>query len=73
MRAIRVTFKDYGFFVPIDSAGAEARVQGVVAVETVAARYVKHLEEEGARFASKADDGTAREVRLVANGVELKK
>jgi len=69
----RVTFKDYGFFVPTDSPGADARVQGVVAVETVAAAYVQHLEEEGARFSGKSADGTAREVRLVATGVELRK
>jgi hypothetical protein len=67
----RVTFKDYGFFVPLDSAGAHARVQGSITVETVAANYVKHLEEEGARFARKNADGTADEVRLVATGVEL--
>jgi hypothetical protein len=67
----RVTFKDYGFFVPLDSAGSHARGQGSVAVETVAANYVKHLEEEGARFAHKNADGTADEVRLVATGVEL--
>jgi hypothetical protein len=69
----RVTFKDYGFFVPTDSAGSQARVQGVVAVETVAAAYVQHLEQEGARFSGKSGDGTAREVRLVASGVELRK
>jgi hypothetical protein len=69
----RVTFKDYGFFVPTDSAGSQARVQGVVAVETVAAAYVQHLEEEGARFSGKSADGTAREVRLIASGVELRK
>jgi hypothetical protein len=69
----RVTFKDYGFFVPTDSAGAHARVHGSIAIETVAANYVKHLEEEGARFAHKNADGTADEVRMVATGVELTK
>jgi hypothetical protein len=69
----RVTFKDYGFFVPTDSAGADARVRASVTVETVAASYVKHLEEEGATFSQKNPDGTAREVRLVATGVELVK
>ncbi len=67
----RVTFKDYGFFVPLDSAGASARVQGTVDVTTVGAPEVAHLESEGARFASKQPDGTAREVRIVATGVEL--
>jgi hypothetical protein len=66
----RVTFKDYGFFVPTDAAGASARVQGKVEVDTLSASAVRHYEEEGARFV-KAPDGTAREIRLVATGVEL--
>src|SRR5262249_50187749 len=67
----RVTFKDYGFFVPLDSAGSPARVQGTGQVRTVPGSEVAHLESEGARFASKQADGSAREVRLVATGVEL--
>lgn len=67
----RVTFKDYGFFVPTNSGGAHAKVEGVVEVEKVVASHVKHLEEEGATFAKKAPDGTAEEIRLVATGVEL--
>ena len=66
----RVTFKDYGFFVPLDSAGSSARVQGKVEVDTLSASAVRHYEEEGAKFV-KAPDGTAREVRIVATGVEL--
>ena len=69
----RVTFKDYGFFVPTDSAGAHARVHGVVQVETVKASHVQHMEEEGATFAKKNPDGSAEEVRLVATGVELRR
>jgi hypothetical protein len=67
----RVTFKNYGFFVPVDSAGSHARVQGQVQVDTLAAEAVRHYEEEGAVFAGKQPDGTAKEVRLVATGVEL--
>jgi hypothetical protein len=67
----RITFKDYGFFVPLDSAGSMARVQGTVQVQTVTAPEVEHLESEGAKFAGKQPDGTAREVRMVATGVEL--
>jgi hypothetical protein len=69
----RVTFKNYGFFVPLDAAGAAARVEGVVAVSTVPKNEVEHLEAEGASFATKFPDGSAREVRIVANGVELKR
>ncbi|HEX7670272.1 MAG TPA: DUF4920 domain-containing protein [Polyangiaceae bacterium] len=67
----RVTFKDYGFFVPLDSAGSSARVQGTIQVQTVTAPEVEHLEGEGAKFAAKQPDGTAREVRMIATGVEL--
>ena len=67
----RVTFKDYGFFVPTDSAGSKARVEAKVESKVVKPSMVTHLEEEGATFAEKATDGSAREVRLVATGVEL--
>lgn len=69
----RVTFKDYGFFVPTDSAGSLARLEAVVEVETVKKSHVEHMEGEGATFENKNSDGTAREVRLVASGVQLKR
>jgi hypothetical protein len=67
----RVTFKDYGFFVPTDSAGSKARVEAKVESRAVKPELVAHLESEGAKFADKAPDGSAHEVRLVATGVEL--
>jgi len=67
----RVTFKDYGFFVPTNSAGSTARVQGTLEVRSVDAAQVAHLESEGGKFAGKSADGSAKELRLVATGVEL--
>lgn len=67
----RITFKDYGFFVPMDCAGATARVEGVLEVTTMSKEHVEHMEAEGATVDEKAADGSAREVRLVASGVEL--
>lgn len=69
----RVTFKDYSFFVPTDSAGSRARVQGSIVVQQISASHVEHMESEGAHFAAKNADGTANEVRMVATGVELTK
>lgn len=69
--ACRVTFKDYGFFVPTDSAGAFAKIQGQLDTREVEAAAVDHLESEGARFRSKKPDGSATEVRLIASAVEL--
>jgi uncharacterized protein DUF4920 len=67
----RVTFKDYGFFVPTDSAGAQARVQGRLETQEIPAGRVRHLEAEGAQFAAKKPDGSATEVTLIASAVEL--
>jgi uncharacterized protein DUF4920 len=67
----RVTFKDYGFFVPTDSAGSRARVEAKVESKLVKPELVAHLESEGAKFADKSADGSAHEVRLVATGVEM--
>lgn len=67
----RVTFKDYGFFVPTDSAGSKARVEAKVETRVVKPEMVAHLESEGGTFREKAADGSAREVRLVATGVEM--
>jgi hypothetical protein len=69
---VRVTFKDYGFFVPLDSAGSTARVEGTVKVTELAAERAKHYESEGAQVA-KDKDGKYREVQLVALGVELRR
>lgn len=67
----RVTFKDYGFFVPLDSAGSTAQLVGTAKLEIVTKDHVDHLEAEGATFANKNADGTATEVQLVATGVKL--
>lgn len=67
----RVSFKDYAFFVPTDSAGSKARVEAKVESKVLKPSLVAHMEEEGATFPEKDPDGSAREVRLVATGVEL--
>lgn len=69
---VRVTFKDYAFFVPTDSKGLEARVEGQVQLKTLSKKEADHLEEEGAKLTRKAD-GSAVETSFVASGVELRK
>lgn len=69
---MRVTFKDYGFFVPKDSKGMTARMEGTVAVKTLSKEEAEHLAGEGAKL-NRNEDGTAREVSFVATGVELRK
>ena len=70
--SVRVTFKDYGFFIPLEAKGMKARAEGVAVVKTLSKADADHLEEEGANLVRR-EDGTALEVSLVANGVELTK
>lgn len=67
---VRVTFKDYAFFVPLDSKGMKARAEGVTVVKKLSKKDADHLEEEGAKL-TRNSDGTANEVSFVATGVEL--
>ena len=69
---MRVTFKDYGFFVPKDSKGMSARMEGMVEVKTLSKEEADHLAGEGATL-NRNPDGTANEVSFVASGVELRK
>jgi hypothetical protein len=69
---MRITFKDYGFFVPKDSKGAHARMAGVVEVKTLSKAEADHLAGEGAKL-NRNEDGTGKEVSFVASGVELRR
>lgn len=70
-KSCRVKFKDYGFFVPLDSAGSLARLAATASIKVVSKEHVDHYEAEGGSFTDKNPDGTANEIHLVATGVEL--
>jgi hypothetical protein len=68
---VRVTFKDYGFFVPMTSTDWLVRAEGVFQIKVWTKDEADHLEGEGAKFTRNAD-GTATEIGFVATGVELR-
>jgi len=68
---ITVRFKDYEFFVPLNSRGATVKLDGRVEIKTLSAADVKHLEEEGASFSNKKPDGSVEQVEVTASGVEM--
>ncbi|MDE0421358.1 MAG: DUF4920 domain-containing protein [Gammaproteobacteria bacterium] len=70
-RGVRVTFENYGFFVPKDSMGWTARLEGEFVREELSKREVDHLVGEGATL-NRQPDGTAVQVSFVARGVELR-
>lgn len=69
---VRVTFKDYKFFIPLDAAGMSVRMEGTTKVRKLSKKEVDHLVGEGAELRRNAD-GTANEVSFVATGVELER
>jgi hypothetical protein len=70
-QSVRVMFKDYGFFVPKDSAGATAVMEGVFNVKTIPEATAKHYAGETPGGKPDAIKGDQKELSLVASGVEL--
>jgi len=71
-KSVRVKMKDHAFFIPLESAGASAKAEGVFTVKTLSKEEVKHMvEEDGAKFDNINQDGTVTEVSFEATGVEL--
>jgi hypothetical protein len=73
-KSVRVKMKDHSFFIPLQSAGSLARVEGAVRIKTLTKAMVDHMiEEDGAKFDNRNADGTVTEVSLEATGIELKR
>ena len=43
---MRVTFKDYEFFVPLDAAGKQTIIQGTATMDTTTVEMLKHYAED---------------------------
>ena len=73
-RSMRVTFKDYGFFVPLDSAGSSALMQGEFRVVDVPVAEARHyLEDAGKHEEALKITAPVRTLTFVASGVELRR
>jgi len=68
---VRVTFKDYGFFVPKEILEKEAIVEGKISSYTMSAEEAEHF----AKDEGKSAEGSApkKEYRMVAESVSLSK
>lgn len=72
-RSVRVTFKDYGFFVPKDIAGGRAVLEGTFVVETIPEATAKHYAAETPGGKPDAIKGDQKELSFVATGVEIER
>ena len=73
-KTIRVTFKDYGFFVPKDIAGKTVVFEGVANVKTTSVAMLKHYAEDGGKSKEEIAKITEPEkaIGVVATGVIVK-
>lgn len=71
--SVRISFKDYGFFVPKDCMGKTATVEGHLMVKTIPVAEAQHYADDAAKEGSPARKVTAPEhtLALVATGVEI--
>ncbi len=69
----RVTFKDYGFFVPTDLVGKQVVVNGVARIDMISEEDQKHYAEDAGMSAEeiKKIQGSQKSYSLVAEGVVL--
>lgn len=70
-----VRFKDYKFFVPMDSEGAEAIIKGVAKKEETSVEELKHYAKDAGKSDEEISKITEPEVKytFMAEGVLLKK
>jgi hypothetical protein len=66
---VRVTFKDYGFFVPKDVSGREVIIEGVASREILDEDVARHYAEDGGK---EYDESMRNSITFVAKGVLIK-
>ena len=68
---MRVSFKDYSFFVPLDAAGSTMTMKGVAMYDTIDVDFLKHLAEDANATQEEIDAITEPELAITfeATGV----
>ena len=73
-QTMHVTFKDYGFFVPLNSGGRNSVLEGVARVDTLSVEWLRHEAEDAGKSAEEIAAINEPQVTLTfeATGVVLK-
>ncbi|WKV12363.1 DUF4920 domain-containing protein [Marivirga harenae] len=71
--SMRVTFKDYGFFMPKDLAGKSVKMVGTAKKEETDVETLKHFAEDGGKSEEEIAEITEprMDYKFVASGVKL--
>jgi len=71
-QSVRITFKDYGFFIPTDSKGKEVTIAGVFTKKVLSEEKAKHYAEDAGKESSDII-GDQVEYSIVASSIILNK
>jgi hypothetical protein len=72
-RAMRVTFKDYGFFVPKEAAGKKVVLEGTVEKKIISEMHAQHIAQESKEKTDpETIKGPQQIITMVATSVEIK-
>lgn len=71
--AMKVRFKDYGFFMPKDISGREVIMQGIASVQEISVDELRHYAEDAGKSQEEinAINQPKRELSFLASGVIL--
>ena len=70
-QSVRIRFKDYGFFMPLDSKGSEVIVDGIAFIEEISIEELKHYAEDAGKT-SDTITKAEKEFAFIAHGVLMK-
>lgn len=71
---MRVTFKDYGFFMPLNSAGRSLVLSGIAMNDTTSVETLRHFAEDAGKSKEEIEAITEPEIEMVfeATGVYIR-
>jgi hypothetical protein len=74
-KTMRISFKDYGFFVPKDASGKTAIFEGFAFTDTISVKELRHYAEDEGKSKEEIEKITKPEISLSfeAHGVIIKK
>ncbi len=72
-QSMRVTFKDYGFFVPKDLAGEKVVMQGKAYTDTLSVKHRKHFARDAGKSEKEVEEITEPKMQVAfkAEGVKI--
>jgi len=72
--SMRITFKDYGFFIPEESSGFGAIIEGIAQIKEQSVETLRHYAEDAGKSKEQIESITSpvKKLTFVASGVIIK-